>query len=275
MIAKRFSYSTALGHAVLGGIVLGLASCDALNPAFTSLVAPEASSVYATVPNAPGYVVLSLQDNVTVDGQLVNYLTQQGLALTPAEISALRARIRMRLRITHSDGTFLTVELVTGSEKFVEPSFDADSQPDLTGNSLINVVVPCDVTSIQLEPGTTIDVFIPVTLEIWEKVEVTVGNETDIVPTLRGSVPPQFTALQVDDVDGDGNVILQRNIDVRDVLSPINNVVCGSVVPVVMSGILTVPFFSESTTGNPGYDQDDVNTVAGIGGRYQFRITAQ
>ena len=258
-------------HAVLGAIVLGLAGCDSLNPAFTSLVAPQAAAVYASVPNAPGYVVIALQNNVRIDGALLNFLRPQ-LDLSPAEENALRARIRMRLRITHSDGTFQTVEMISGSTNFVDPDFNAQSLPDLQRNTLTNVVVRCDVASVQLEPGTEVEVFIPVELENWELTEVNVNGEVTIVPQRRGATPPQFRALQVDDLDEDGNVILQRNVDPRDVVTPTTNVVCGSVVPVIVDGVLSVPFFQPP---NPSFDQDDESTEAGIGGRFQFRASAQ
>lgn len=274
MTTRRYFSAALRTHAVLGSIVLGLAGCDAFNPAFVSLVAPEAAATVASVPNPPGYVVVGMQNNVRIDGQLLSFLSDD-LGLSPAEESALRARIRMRLRITFSDGTFQTVELISGSGDFVDPAFDATATPDLNRNTLTNVAVRCDVASVELEPGTNIEVFIPVPLEIWELVEVDVGDETAIQPQQRGTIPPQFRALLVDDVDADGNVTLQRNIDPRDVLSPTTNLVCGSIVPVIVDGTLTVPFFSQATTGNPSFDQDDENTEAGIGGRYQFRVSAQ
>ncbi len=274
MIIHRFFSSVVGVHAVLGGIVLGLAGCNAFNPAFLGVVAPEAAATFATIPNAPGYVVLALQNNVRIDGPLLNHLRPQ-LDLSPAEESALRARIRMRLRITHSDGTFQTVEMISGSGEFVDPSFNAQASPDLLRNTLTNVVVRCDVASIQLEPGSNIEVFIPVPLEIWELVEVDMGEQAPVIDEIqRGTIAPQFRPLELDEVDEDGNVILQRNVDVRDVLSPTTNVVCGSVVPVVVSGVLSVPFFTRASA-NPSYDRDDADTVAGIGGRYQFRVSAQ
>lgn len=265
---------TALqGAAALGAIAMGLAGCNAFNPAFLGIVAPNLAATNASIPNAPGYVVVALQNNVRIDGQLLQWLNDK-IALPPSQLDNIRARIRMRLRITHADGTFQTVEMISGSGDFVDPDFDAQAVPDLERNTLTNVVVRCDVSSIQLEPNTNIEVFIPAPLEVWELTEVTVGNETNVVPVQRGTIAPQFRALQVDDVDQDGNVILQRNIDPRDVLSPTTNVVCGSVIPVVVNGVLSVPFFQQAGTNNPSYDQDDVNTVARIGGRYQFRVSS-
>lgn len=270
---RRFFERALRVTAILGAVALGLAGCNAFNPAFLGLVAPEAAANSATVPNAPGYVVLALQNNVRIDGQLLQWLNAK-LQLPPAQVEILRARIRMRLRITHADGTFQTVEMISGSGDFIDPAFNALAIPDLQRNTLTNVVVRCDVSAVQLEPGTNIEVFVPAPIEIWELTEVDVGDEVEIVPVQRGTIIPQFRALQVDDVDDDGNVILQRNIDPRDVLSPTTNVVCGSVVPVIVSGVLSVPFFTQAPTNNPSFNQDDENTVAGIGGRYQFRVGA-
>lgn len=267
---QRFLKSPVRMHAVLGGIVLGLAGCDAFNPAFVNIVAPNVAATSASVPNPPGYVVVTLQNNVQIQPRLVDYLLPD-LDLTPAERQDLRARIRLRLRITFVDGTFQVVEMISGSGEFVDPSFNAEALADLRTNTLTNIVVRCDVASVQLEPGTNIEVFIPVPLEIWEVVEL----ENTIELQLRGTRPPQFQALQVDDVDEDGNVILLRNIDPRNVLSPIGNLICGTVVPVVVTGVLAVPFLDEAGSGNPSFDQDDENIEAVIGGRYQFNVSAR
>jgi len=217
---------------------------------------------------------VGMQNNVTIDGQLLDFLLPE-LEIPPGDVASLRARIRMQLRITFTDGTFLTVELISGSSEFVDPAFDATATADLTRNTLTNVAVRCDVATVELEPGTSVEAFIPVPIEVYELVEVDAGDEVDIVPQLRSTLPPQFRTLLVDEVDAEGNVTLQRNIDIRDVLSPTTNVVCGSIVPVIVEGTLTVPFFAEAPTGNPSYDQDDEVTEAGIGGRYQFRVSAQ
>jgi len=52
-------------------------------------------------------------------------------------------------------------------------------------------------------------------------------------------------------------------------------VVCGSVVAVNISGVLSVPFLPQSIEGEPSYDIDDLQTAASIGGRYEFRVTVR
>jgi hypothetical protein len=258
-------------HAALGAMVLGMAGCDAFNPAFSSLVAPELSANYATVPNAPGYVVVALQNNVTIDGQLQDWLNPK-LSLNPTQIQNLRARIRLQIRITHADNTFKIIEFISGTQDYVDPAYADQAVPDLNQNTLTNVVVPCDVASVELEPGVDIDVFIPVPLEAYERVEIREGDDVSTEFQLSNLVPPQFQALLEDDLDEGGNVVLRRNFGSSDALSPTTNVTCGSVVAIVVNGTLTVPFLLEASS-NPSYDQDDDDTVAGIGGRYEFRMS--
>ena len=90
----------------------------------------------------------------------------------------------------------------------------------------------------------------------------------------RTRTAPQFQALQVDDVDEDGDTILRRNVDIRDTVTSISSLQCGSVVGIIVSGTLTVPFL-DGVSDDPSYDQDDEPTVAGIGGRYAFRVSVQ
>jgi hypothetical protein len=264
------------GAARLGcAVALTAIGCSAFNPAFLNLIAPDGGDAFISLPNPPGFVVLALVNAAQVDEQLVTYLNQR-LNWTRAQLDELRPRVRMRLRVTYSDGTFQTVEMVDGSGTFVDPSFNAQSLPDLNQNDLTNVVARCDVASVALEPGTNIEVFVPVPLIGFQLVEVTAGNIVSSVFQPRTQILPQFRALQIDDVDADGNTILRRNVDVRDVLSPTTNIVCGSVVAVVVDGVLSVPFLQGVPNNSaPSFDQDDDATVASIGGRFEFRVTVQ
>ncbi|MEK7710917.1 MAG: hypothetical protein AAB341_03385 [Planctomycetota bacterium] len=256
-------------------VALAAAGCSAFNPAFLNLIAPGGGDAFITLPNPPGFVVLALVNNAQVDESLVNYLNQR-LNLTGPQLAELRPRVRMRLRITYSDGTFQTVEVIDGSGNFVDPNFNAQSLPDLNQNDLTNVVARCDVASIALEPGTNIEVFVPVPLIGFQLVEITTGTVVTSEFRPRTQILPQFRALQIDDVDADGNTVLRRNIDVRDVLSPTTNVVCGSVVAVVVDGVLSVPFLRGVPDNDaPSFDQDDAATVASIGGRFEFRVSVQ
>ena len=254
-----------------------IGGCNAFNPAFLNLVSSGTGVNYSTLPNSPGYVVLAFVNNAEIDEQLISYVESlEGSDISDAVASLLHPRIRFRLRATFPDGSFQVVEMIDGSTVFVDPSFPPASQPDLIKNDLNNVVFRCDVASVELEPGTSVEVFIPVTVTGYELVETTVGDQVTNEFQPRTRTPPGFRALQVDDIDADGNVVLQRNIGVRDVLSPITNVVCGSVVAVTLNGVLSVPFLTATGVPyEPSYDQADEPTVATIGGRYSFIVAVQ
>lgn len=250
--------------------------CDALNPAFVAVwVDPEAAAQFQSISNAPGHVVVQIANNADIDESLINYMQTLGVTLTPAERRALKPRVRMRLRITFVDGTFQTIEFITGTPDFVDPAFAAFAEPDLNQNTLDNAVVLCDVQSVQLEPGTNVEVYIPVQMTAFELVETSsVGGQVTTEFQPRETINPAFRILQVDDLDQDGNVILERNIGVRNVPTPITNVTCGTVIGVTVTGTLAVPFLRR-VSSEPSYDRDDESTVAQIGGRYEFRLSAQ
>jgi len=77
----------------------------------------------------------------------------------------------------------------------------------------------------------------------------------------------------VDETDADGNTTLQHNIGVRDIVAPITNVTCGSVIGLTITGTLSVPFL-RNVDSSPSYDINDAPTIARIGGRFEFRLTA-
>jgi hypothetical protein len=259
--------------AALLALLPTLSSCGAFNPAFVSLFDTEGTGAFQSIPNAPGHVVVTVVNNAEIDERLLTFLESR-LVLTDAEKRALRPRVRMRVRVTFTDGTFQTIEFITGSPNLVDPAFDAQAFTDLNQNDLDNAVVVCDVASVQIEPGSQIEVFVPVELTAYELIEIT-GAGGDTVGTTfeaRERRAPRFRALQVDDIDEDGNTLLQRNIGIRDVPSPVTSAACGSVIPIVISGVLSVPF---SITDEPSFDLADDTTIAGIGGRYEFLVSVQ
>ena len=100
------------------------------------------------------------------------------------------------------------------------------------------------------------------------------GAVTGVTFEPRERTPPQFRTLQVDEIDEDGNVTLQRNIGARDVPSPAISPRCGSIVVFAVDGVLSVPFL-ETVSDAPSYDRADTTTAAGIGGRYEFLVSVQ
>jgi len=250
--------------------------CGALNPAFVSLFDPTGQGAFSTIDNARGHVVVTFVNNASVDERLLTFLESAdggGLVLTDAQRRALRPRLRMRVRVTFTDTSFQVVEFIDGSSNLVSPTFDAQALPDLNQNDLNTVVVQCDVAAVTVEPGSAIDVFVPVQLKGYELVEATTPGGINTFE-LRATIPPQFRVLLTDEVDDDGNVTARRNIGVRDVPSATLSPLCGSVVAVVVDGVLSVPFL-DGIDDDPSFDQDDPNTSGGVGGRYEFVVTVR
>jgi hypothetical protein len=258
--------------------VLAGVGCGVFNPAFLNVIDPTGSGGFATIDNAPGHVIVAFLNNATVSERLVAYLESPdggNLDLTDLEKRLLRPRIRFRYQITFQGGTTQEVEFVSGSTNLIDSRFDGNAFPDLNENTLQNTVVICDVARLELLPGSQLEIFMPVSIEQWEQRDITgIGGTPDVEFTLIGQIPPQFIPLEVDVVDDDGNTVLRQNIGVRDVPAPIDNLFCGSVVAITATGELAVPFLDEVST-NPSYDVGDMFVEAAIGGRFEFRVTAQ
>ena len=182
--------------------------------------------------------------------------------------------MRLRVRITFTDGSFQTVEFIDGSSELVDPSFDALALPDLNQNDFTTAVVRCDVESVDLEPNSSIEVFIPTALNVYNLVTQTTGTVTSSLFVLNATLPPRFQLLQVDLVDADGNQTLRQNINIRDVPSPAINPLCGSVIAITADGVLAVPFL-DGVDDSPSYDGNDLTTASSVGGRYEFSVTVQ
>ncbi len=261
-----------------------IAGCGAFNPAFLNTFFPGGAAQFSTLDNAPGHVVIGFVNNAEVDERLLAYLESPdggNLMLTEAEKQELRPRFRLRVQVlftgdNDNDGQqdILEIELIDGSAKLVDQNFDAQATPDLNQNDLNNVVVLCDVAGVQVD-AASIEVFVPVELTSFQLVETTTpggGLTTDFQPRVR--ILPRFIALSGDVVDEDNNVLLQGNVGLRDVPSPVISPLCGSVIGITLDGILSVPFLPEGG-GIPSFDQDDAATIAQIGGRFEFRVSIQ
>ncbi len=249
--------------------------CSAFNPAFLNVFDATGTGQFQTIDNAGGHVVVQVINNADIDDELINYMRSLDPTADDASFLNLNPRIRMRLRTTFIDGTFQTIEFITGSSDFVDPAFNGTSTPDLNQNDFDNAVVLCDVASVQIEPGTNIEVFIPVSITEFEQVETQGdGGQITLDPVEREQTPPGFRALQVDIRDADGNVTLEQNIDVRDVPTPITGLACGTVVTLSINGTLSVPFL-RTVSSEPSFLRGDAPTIARIGGSFEFRVAAQ
>jgi len=259
----------------VSGLAVLVCGCNAFNSSFLALFPSSNAAINETLPNAPGHVVVAVNNQTEVDDRLQEFLYPK-LGLSDSELATLKPRVRMRIRITYSDSSFQTVEFIVGSSNLVDPAFDAESVPDLNQNDLNNAVAICDVARVELEPGTNAEVFLPVEIIQYQLVQTnTQGGQTVTDFEQRGTLEPVFWPIQVDQADENRTVTLERNVGVRDVLSPVPNVICGSTVIITVNGILKVPFLDPVSPDVPSVDQDDLETVSRIGGRYEFVVTVQ
>lgn len=254
------------------------------DPAFIDLIEcgeghtrdPETSECQPATTRQ-GHVVIQVINNAEIDERLVDYLASSeggDLDLTDQQRRSLRPRVRLPLLVTFTDGTFQTIEFITGTRSFIDPRFDASQFPDLGQNDRDNAVVLCGVASIELDPSKAIEVFTPVELTAFELNETTDLAGSGTAPfELRERISPQFRTLETDEVDAEGNVTLRKNIGIRDILAPVMDPGCGSVVAIVIDGVLSVPFLDD-VSNSPSYDRNDEATVASIGGRYAFFASA-
>jgi hypothetical protein len=230
-----------------------------------------------TLSNPPGHVVIQFINNAEVDERLLNFLvTGGGLILTDTERQSLRPRVRFRVQITFLNGVTSTFEVVDGSSTLIDQNFANFAEPDLEENDRNSATVICDVGLVQRQPETDLEVFIPTQITVFRQETLTnpEGGQT-VAFTEVERIPPQFQALEVDDVDQDNNTVLLRNIGIRNTVVPVTDPLCGSVVTITMTGTLSVPFLPQSPDNSPSYDQADTPTEATIGGRYEFVVTVQ
>jgi len=248
--------------------------CGSLGPGFVDLLEPAgAGDPFTTIENAPGHIIVAFVNKAEVDERLLSYLESAeggGLVLSDLEKRALRPRIRFRVLITFAGGEQQTVEFIDGSGRFVQPGFNAESEPDLNQNKLDNAVVTCEVARVEiLEP---VEVFVPVVWTVFDFVEPTGLMPGFFRPALQFT--PRFEPLQADEVDVDLNILLRQNVGIRDRPAPVDGPLCGSLISVVVDCVLSVPFFDQMG-GVPGYEQADLASAAVLGGRYEFRVSVQ
>ena len=259
--------ATAIMVATLCGLTV--TGCDALNPGFIDVIAGDAAADFAQMDNAPGHVIITFINNTEIDEQIIAYLETQGWGgdLTPAEKQALSPRVRARARVTFANDEQTDIEFVTGSPDVIEPGFGAFAVPDVAGNDLDHTVVLCDVARVELFPES-IEVFMPVELTVYELVE----TDFSTFWVIQAQIAPRFRPLDVDTVDANMNVVVSRNISIRNLPAPVDTPRCGAVIAIVMDGALTVPFFRGNA---PSYDSSDRFSAGTVGGRYEFLVSIQ
>ncbi len=259
------------------------AACGALNPAFVDTLAfVDQDSIIAssTLENAPGHIPVILVNNTIFSSELLAFMERVQPSSIPDDEN-LRPRVRFTVLVTFTDGNSTTFEFVDGSQLVQgdpivgDPDFDlADLilPTDLTENALTNAVVLCDVSLVT--PIGFIEMFMPVNLKEIQVEEA--GQGTEPTRQLATITRPQFVPLLVDEVDDNNTIIVLRNFGTRDIPAPATNLLCGTVVAIVLNGTLTVPFVvDENGETVPGFLDTDEGSQTSIPGRFDLVLTLQ
>ncbi|HUU82965.1 MAG TPA: hypothetical protein VM243_05610 [Phycisphaerae bacterium] len=294
--ARRWLGLCLLGAGVSVGCDAGTAS-SVFNPAFVDVVGGTAEEPIASVENAPGHVPIIFVNNLRFDSQLTSYLEALRadrrlihLEDPAGSLSDIRPRIRMRIQVTFENGNTLPFEFVDG-DSVVEierlddqndPAAPAEEpiDPVLTQNDLSRMVAICNVARVEVVGDP--QVFVPVTTRVIRIVTGDFGFQTR---ELERRDRPQFRPVLPDVVDENFNITLLRNFNVREAPAPAKNLTCGSIVGIVVDGIVSVPFTEpEDDPGDdfiagqplvPGYVTTDETAAASIPGRYRFTVTVR
>ncbi|MCH7701158.1 MAG: hypothetical protein IID37_05685 [Planctomycetes bacterium] len=259
------------------------AGCSALNPAFVDTLAfVDQDSIIAssTLENAPGHIPVMLINNTIFSSELLAFLERFQPGSIPDDAD-LRPRVRFRVTVMFTDGNTTTFEFVDGSQLVQgdpiigDPDFDLVDlilPTDLTENALTNAVVLCDVALVTIDG--VIEMFVPVNLKEIQVQDA--GQGTEPTRQLTTITLPQFVPLLVDEVDDNNTVIVLRNFGTRDIPAPATNLLCGTVVAIVLNGTLTVPFVvDENGETVPGFLDTDAGSQTSIPGRFDLELTLQ
>jgi hypothetical protein len=277
-------------------------SCNltsAFNPEFVALFDAEGTGESASVQNATGHVPLIFVNKLRYAPQLVSYLAKlqeerrlSGLEDAQIPLSSLRPRVRVRIQVIYADDPDNPVqyEFVEGDGVFeVELREEEDEDlglppppvdPNLTENTLSRLVAACNVAQVEILGNA--QVFVPVFVRT---IRVEVGDLAQQTRTLVATDNPQFRPILPDDVDENLNTVLARNYGVREAPAPAINITCGSMIGIVLSGTVSVPFtapedepedeFIAEQSSVPGFVDTDIPREASIPGRFEFLVTVQ
>jgi hypothetical protein len=253
------------------GLAVGIAlvSCAAIpssvfNPAFVDILDAEGTGENATVENAPGHIPVVFVNRTTFSPQLINYLEDlnasrrlSGTDPTAQDLRDLRPRMRVQMLVAFDNGSILPFEFVDGDGVVEIDVRDTDvdigipdlpTDPRLTENDLTRLVASCDADVVGVSIVGNPQVFVPV---FTRTIRVEVGEESgEQTRILVATDPPGFTAILRDEVDADLNVTLLRNYGVREAPAAAEDLRCGTMVGIRISGTVSVPWKTSRKTSS-------------------------
>lgn len=288
----------ALAGLSLVTIWMGTACSAALfNPEFVDIFDATGTGTVGSVENATGHVPVIFVNRLRYSPSLASFMGTlneerrlSGVPEDTTDFNSLRPRIRLRVRITYENGNVVEHEFVSGDGVFEFEPQDEDEEdlgipivpadPNLTENTLTRAVALCNVVRVEIVGN--VQVFVPV---IVRTIRVEVGDLAQQTRTLVSTENPQFRPILPDEVDENLNVTLLRNFDVRAAPPPAENLTCGSMVGIVVSGVLAVPFtapednpeddFIAERDEVPGFVDTDIPAQVSVPGRYEFLVTVR
>lgn len=258
---------TALVRLTGLAMICCILSCDALNPAFLDVLPSTIAEPQG--PDSAGHVVVALRNDAIFDDLILQYLVERGIDPELLEDPALRPLVRMLVLITFANGNTTLVQFLDGSAEVVDPLAGDFTIQELDRTQRDNIVVQCDVARVELVDLP--EVFVPV---FFETTRIDPGDEN--TPPFRvrvNVVPPQYERLELDSIDQFGTTTVQRNIDIRDAPAPAIGPNCGSVVTILLSGTLGVPFeFNGAGEDAPGVLNTNQTAFDASPGRFKVQV---
>ncbi len=298
---------TAGAAMLLGPALAGceLNTASLFNPAFVDVVASgDGANELATINNAPGHVPVMFVNNTRFSAQLTSYLEAlnadrrlSGVDPLSTDLSNLRPRLRVPVRVTYANAedSVLTFEFIDGDGVVEVDTFseedetgeedaglvtEAPTDPRLTERDLTRLVATCDVARVEVLESA--QVFVPVFVRTIDIETPEFGGRIRVVEQID---PPQFRPVLVDELNDDFSITLLRNFSFEDGPAPAENLRCGAVVGIVLSGTVAVPFTGPETNASdefiqnqdevPGFINTDNAAEASIPGRYRFDTTVR
>ena len=303
---RSMGWSRARRSAWLAGLAaaMGATGCDLnvaslFNPAFVDVMVgaeDDGGNEPSYVGNATGHVPVIFVNNLRFDSQLTTYMEAlqearrlSGVPEDVTDLRSLRPRVRIPLRVTYANGNFLTFEFIDGDGAVELDVFSDDEEDEedvleevpldarLTERDLNRLVATCDVARVEIDGNA--QVFVPVYVRTIDVEIPEFGGRFRVVEQID---PPQFRPVLADEIDADFNVTLLRNFSIEDGPAPAENLRCGAVMGIVLTGTVGVPFTGPETTASdefiasqdevPGFLNTDTAAEASIPGRYQYLV---
>lgn len=304
-----------LAAMISAGCVYGCA--DLFNPSFLQLFTPidDPEAGFAALEPPIGHVPIIFRNNANIADNVFRYVVQRDSIVReevvdeilrenpqltreeaeqliqaiiddqPVQLEEVRLppRIRLTVVVTNVDGGTQTLEFLDGlrivrEENENENFGGGELPPDLNENTNNTFIAQCEIAQIQV---VAVEAFIPVVIKVTDPLVNEEGFP--IGEECREFNIPQFRILLPDEGLTNDQFTLTRNFDPRFFPPPLQDLRCGAVVVLELTGSLSLPFtsgedcepeFNPPASGLvPGYDRVDIEAQAQVPGRYGLSVS--